>query len=1155
MPITELSKGKIKTVSLDPNLDMKARFDKTPVDGAEFSDTAFSGTDIEGQPAWKEGDRQVMNYKPDRQFDIVQEAMVFQFISADRTTQIARIKDLLKEDGVAIIEEKVFLPHDPNKPLDGINRDPNYLKNEEYKDDNYKSKFFTKAEMEQKKKEVLNTGEDQIEGMERYMVPKNYLETKLQENFTHVEQFWDSGNFKGYIASDSKTKLDALSKNILDTNTEFSTAKTPIRIMASKRVRTAKELETEWRDNLKGDVAPPPRKKDKVTISPEARVKASDIAPKEIMNPDGNIKASKILASRAAHHAISTRDTGKKKPLRYRIAEKLTRRLVAQGTLPEAEKYKVLRRVASGTIVKAEEAGRALYDALKKTKQPETIYRYFTERDFDAKNIKNKEERKIAVEAKAKIQNIGVELVGMGLMDEGARLQYEGQYLPQMYLKYMIPDEAVIKVRGGGIRIDAGYLKKRRDIPEGVKKLILGQIKDPAYLATRATTVPIKDMAIINWLQQIAANPNWVLPSTLVEFDMLGEMKKKALDLGIQKQLELKDTKGVKISAHWLANEARRMYNQTKFMDITKDELKIIQDVTAKMEKLAEEVNDNIKVDPSQYSIVPKTAKYGMLGGMAVRKEIANDIFGGMNMTTGDISMAENILGDGGVVGDYNRLWKWAKVSANPPSWVRNFVSNMILMNMGGVSWYKMPGLILSSLKDMKKMGKHKGALHQLTKDLGLTSGNFSNVELGRIEREFKDLQVRLNKKGAGPMGVLGMIKGAFNKVQDVTSDTYGGIDSLGKMMMVKNAMNEAKLKVKDLADYTPKERAKLDDIALNAEKWLFDYSNPLPSVKWLRRAPFGAPFISFTSFVAPLMLETAITKPWKFLPYYVLGYAAKEWFKEAQDLDDEQYEGLKVSMSEYLREKAYTSVFPTGVVPWPYLDENGRVQFQDISYLFPWGMFSEMGGEVAEGKYFDAMKTAGLMGGPTLNVASAILTGIDPFSRQPIVDPTGNASEQAADVMWYVFNLTMPPMFHGIGQGPNQGYGAVKRLIEAHTGQLTKEGEARFTKTQAWLRMFGQNVTPIAVPEGRNKQLRYKYSQLKKLERLAKRDLKNSIIMQESDKEIKEKIEAYRDKVLKAREELVKKIKISDPPISLLRQREQALRKMRQRLQQQKAS
>ena len=102
---------------------------------------------------------------------------------------------------------------------------------------------------------------------------------------------------------------------------------------------------------------------------------------------------------------------------------------------------------------------------------------------------------------------------------------------------------------------------------------------------------------------------------------------------------------------------------------------------------------------------------------------------------------------------------------------------------------------------------------------------------------------------------------------------------------------------------------------------------------------------------------------------------------------------------------------------------------------------------------------------------------------------------------------------------------------------------------------MFGQNVTPIAVPEGRNKQLRYEYSQLKKLERLAKRDLKNSIIMQESEKEIKEKLNAYRDKIIKARNELQKKINISTPPMSLLRQREDALKKMRQRLQQRKAS
>ena len=54
--------------------------------------------------------------------------------------------------------------------------------------------------------------------------------------------------------------------------------------------------------------------------------------------------------------------------------------------------------------------------------------------------------------------------------------------------------------------------------------------------------------------------------------------------------------------------------------------------------------------------------------------------------------------------------------------------------------------------------------------------------------------------------------------------------------------------------------------------------------------------------------------------------------------------------------------------------------------------------------------------------------------------------------------------------------------------------------------------------------------------------------------KEIKEKIKAYSEKILKARKELLNKIKISTPPLTLLRQREDALKKMRQRLQQRRA-
>ena len=64
--LTRLSNGNIRTVSLDPNLDMKARFDQTPVEGAEYVAEAFSDAETAGQLGWVEDDgTEVYNYNPD----------------------------------------------------------------------------------------------------------------------------------------------------------------------------------------------------------------------------------------------------------------------------------------------------------------------------------------------------------------------------------------------------------------------------------------------------------------------------------------------------------------------------------------------------------------------------------------------------------------------------------------------------------------------------------------------------------------------------------------------------------------------------------------------------------------------------------------------------------------------------------------------------------------------------------------------------------------------------------------------------------------------------------------------------------------------------------------------------------------------------------
>ena len=167
-------------------------------------------------------------------------------------------------------------------------------------------------------------------------------------------------------------------------------------------------------------------------------------------------------------------------------------------------------------------------------------------------------------------------------------------------------------------------------------------------------------------------------------------------------------------------------------MDLSEGERTTLTSLIGKMKKASESAL-GASIDDKLYQKIPDTPKYGMLGGMAVRKEIYNDIFAGMEVTTGDISTVEKFVGDGSVVQKFGRIWKWAKVPANPPSWIRNFSSNLILMQMGGMRVRDMPGLLVNGIKDMRGYGEHKGQLYQLAKDLGLTAGGFSQAELGRV--------------------------------------------------------------------------------------------------------------------------------------------------------------------------------------------------------------------------------------------------------------------------------------------------------------------------------------------------------------------------------------------------------------------------------------
>lgn len=222
---------KSSVVALDPNLAMRDTFESKPqVDNAEFALAAFGSQEEAGTVAWTEEDgTDIRVYAPTQKFDIVHEAMVFQFISNARNAQVSRVKEMMSEGGLFLTFEKFGAEASV------------YNANEDKKDD-YKALYYDADTLAAKKKEVLQTGGDQVEGMTDLQVSIDEMEAVLQRNFSRVTQVWDSGNFKGFAASDDPAKVDAFLQELAPLDSVFANVQTPREVGA---VSSLDELTTE----------------------------------------------------------------------------------------------------------------------------------------------------------------------------------------------------------------------------------------------------------------------------------------------------------------------------------------------------------------------------------------------------------------------------------------------------------------------------------------------------------------------------------------------------------------------------------------------------------------------------------------------------------------------------------------------------------------------------------------------------------------------------------------------------------------------------------------------------------------------------------------------------------------------------------------------
>lgn len=773
--------------------------------------------------------------------------------------------------------------------------------------------------------------------------------------------------------------------------------------------------------------------------------------------------------------------------------------------LPDMKEYLKSRNTAMGKIGRVDEVIKRMRATLSNADEESRrqIYEYLTTAGAKASIVRKEKLRLEAMNIKSVINHIGKQMVERGLLDPEAFEKNKDAYLPRLYLKHVLSKGDWTALGSGKKPSDMGYLKQRKDIDPEVRELILGEIKDPLFLSANAIGKPLRDMALLDWLGQIAEHGNWVFPNQLIEY------------------------KGRKATSYWLKAEADRIEQQAEHFDPERKKLALesARDMRA-VANAAMKDAANQEQDPSDYKQIPDTQRYGILRGLLVNKAIYNDIIGMRGFVDPDTNWFREIFFPGGLGTKLTQIWKFSKVAANPPGQIRNFVSNLVMLNLSGVPIHMLPIRMVQALREIVD----KGPVYQAALEHGLTEGTFSAQELYHVRKDLLALEAATKK--SNPI-IWMKLAGAW--LYETMSGAYQFAEAWTKIAKMAHEM---------------KRGLAAADAAVEAQKWLFDYSLVPTWVRDARTAPVGMPFITYQMKVLPRIAEVAIKAPWRFLPYVAMiqgmsvlaahafetdepedrpEYMVPHMIRKLLGMPDMDLDKLEKALPEYLRDK-------WGVVPLPSRDKNGNIVVLDLSYFFPWSAWQDL---VVQ-PFTDApiknttSAIANNFSSPVLGALSSLISNVDSFTKRPIYNENDPAAYRNLAILNYVYNQLAPPVFTDRGVVSPIGaldpaYGG--RLVQALNGNTNRQGDPRSTLNQALLRAVGVNEYPLNPEHTRSTNLGLMERAIHDAERQVIGKLKDRGLTEEQREKI---ISDYSKHIQESMERLRQYAKESEVPDSL---------------------
>ena len=248
--------------------------------------------------------------------------------------------------------------------------------------------------------------------------------------------------------------------------------------------------------------------------------------------------------------------------------------------------------------------------------------------------------------------------------------------------------------------------------------------------------------------------------------------------------------------------------------------------------------------------------KYGALSGKFVPKEVHDNLVSTYKTLNEKSGWAEGYR-------KLNQVWKASKTAWNPTVHFNNVVSNLVLLDLVDGSYRHLP-LAAKAFRDASN-GKSVKVLEE-AQSLGVINSDYVTKELGDID--MKKLNLNFYKvspdKDVLENGV-NIAKGAFD---DIVLKNKFGAQKLSEWYQREDHIFRLALYM-DRIEKGFKPR----DAAADARKSFVDYDIDAPAINLLRNFP--TPFLAYTYRIIPILAETAIVRPWKFVKYAVLGYMA----------------------------------------------------------------------------------------------------------------------------------------------------------------------------------------------------------------------------------------------------------------------------------------